>query len=297
MNSRKKEIKNNSIPFIYGFVAILLVLMVIIYPLIANIFNSFQTDTKNISQVSAEFVGLKNYKSMLESGLLKISFKNSIIFTVSSVVFAVIIGFLLAALLNNIKKGRSFYRSILVLPWVISPVVTGYAWRWLLNDKTGYINILLKKIGIIEDNILWLAKPNTALIAVVVGNIWRLFPFCMIMFLAALQSVPKELEEAAEIDGANTLKKFIYIVIPQIKRVFTIVVLLGFIWNFNDYTLVQIMTKGGPLNSTMVMPVLIRNLAFMNFRIGTGSALAVVLAVMLMILSIIYIRVIRVEID
>ena len=199
---------------------------------------------------------------------------------------------LIRPLLNNIHKGRFIYRSFLVLPWVISPTVAGFAWKWLYGDKSGYINIFLTRLNIIDSNITWLGNTKTALFAVIVANVWRLFPFCMIMFLAGLQAVSKELEEAANIDGANAWQRFFYIIMPQMRRVITIVVLLSFIWNFNEFAIIYVMTKGGPLNSTTVLPVIIRNLSFLNQRIGTASALAIILVVFLMILSVIYLKVI-----
>lgn len=282
-------------PYLYVIPAMVLVGAMVIYPLIGNILASLQTDMRAIMQEDREYVGLDNYRNAWNESLLQLSFKNSLMFTSSSAFFAVIIGFSIALLLNRIRRGRSILRVFIVTPWVVSPVVTAFTWRWLLDDTFGYINYILLKLGIISRNVIWLGTTATAFGSAVVANIWRSIPFTMIMLLAGLQAVSQELMEAAEIDGAGPWQRFQYVAFPQIKSVIIVVILLEFIWNFNDFTLIQILTKGGPMNSTMVVPILIRNLAFMNLRIGTASALAILLAIVLLILSVLYLRIVERE--
>ena len=264
--------------------------IVVLYPLISNIIISLQTDQQLIRTGNIKFVGFANYIGIWKEGLLQISFRNSLVFTLITVFFAFIIGFGIAILLNYVKSGSSIYRVTIVLPWVISPIVAGFTWRWLFNDTFGYINYTLKSLGITSKSIVWLGDQRMAFAAVSIAQIWRFFPFMMIMLLAGLKNVEKDQLEAASIDGAGPLQRFIHITIPQMKDIIIIVILLSFIWNFNEFGLIQVMTNGGPLNSTMVIPVLIQRLAFLNFRLGTGAAMSIVLTAILLILSILYLK-------
>jgi multiple sugar transport system permease protein len=186
---------------------------------------------------------------------------------------------------------------IIVLPWVISPVIAGFTWRWLLSDRFGYLNSVLLALGISKDPILWLGDPTLAFVSVVMAGTWRSFPFAMIMILAGLQRVSQELLEAAAIDGATAAQKFRHVTVPQIRSVLIVILLLNFLWTFNDFGLIQVMTQGGPLNATMVLPVLIRTLAFKHLRMGTASALALMLAAVLLALSVVYLRFAERDVD
>ncbi len=295
---RFARLRANLLPYLLVLPALILIGIVVIYPLISNVFNSLQTDYRFVQQVEKiEFVGFKNYKNAWTQGLFQLSIRNSFIFTFATVALSFVVGFFCAWLLNEVKRGRTFYRVLIVLPWVISPVIAGYTWRWLVNDQFGFLNHALKSLGLIDHNIIWLGDQNLAFITVIIAASWRLFPFVMIMLLAGLQKVSATLLEAADIDGASGWQKFIHITLPQVWSVVVVILLLSFIWMFNDFGIVHIMTKGGPLNSTMVIPVLIRILTFQHLRMGTASALALILAVMLMTLSIVYLKITDKDID
>lgn len=277
-------------PYLLVLPALLFIAVIVVYPLVSNIINSLQSDNRLLQQGLMEWVGLANYRSAWNEGLLQISIKNSVIYTVSCVTLAFLCGLVTALLLNRVVRARTAYRVFIVLPWVISPVVAGFAWRWLLNDNFGYVNYILFELGIIKHNIVWLGDPTFAFLAIILAGTWRIFPFVMIMMLAGLQSVSQDLLEAAEIDGAGTWRRFFAVTVPQTRSVMVVVILLTFIWMFNDFSVVYVMTKGGPLQSTMVLPVLIQHLTFINMRMGTASALALMLAVILLVLSILYLR-------
>ncbi len=161
------------------------------------------------------------------------------------------------ALLLNTKVGRitNVMGFILTIPWVISPVVAGFAWKWMLNDNFGVINYWLISLGIISEGITWLGNPTTALLCVIVARLWQFYPFAMVMFLAGLQAIPEEQYEAAAVDGASTLGKFLHITLPNLRSVSAVLLLLGVIWSFNDFNMVFVMTRGGPINASMVLPV------------------------------------------
>ncbi len=282
-------------PWLYVLPAIVLVCLVIVWPLASNIVGSLQVDKRILAGGHAGWVGLSNYEAAWNEGLLALSMRNSVIFTGSTVVVSFVLGFVVALLLNSIRRGAAAYRIIIVLPWVIAPVVAAITWRWLFDDTFGFVNYILTGLGIIRQNVVWLGEPALAFIPVIMASIWRFFPFCTIMILAGLQAVSRDLLEAAEIDGAGRWQKFAHVTVPQIRSVLVVVVLLSIIWNFNEFGIVQVMTQGGPLQSTMVLPVLIRNLAYLSLRLGTASALSVMLAVVLLAFSIVYLRVVERE--
>jgi multiple sugar transport system permease protein len=286
------------LPYLLILPAIILTAMIVIYPLISNVINSLQTDYRAIQQVQeVKFVGIANYIGAWNDGLLQQSVSNSFRYTVGVVVLSFILGFTCALLLNQLVRTQTFYRVLIVLPWVISPVIAGFTWRWLLNDKLGYLNAVLLGLGIIKDPVIWLGDPGRALISVILAGTWRSFPFAMIMILAGLQRVSQELLEAAQIDGASAAQKFRYVTVPQLRSVLVVILLLSFIWTFNDFGLIQIMTGGGPLSATMVLPVRINRVAFANLRMGTASALALTLSMVLLVLSIIYLQFAQRDVD
>ena len=296
----KKSIKSFALlwgaklqPYLYVSLAVIIVGTLILYPLIKNIINSLSTDQQFLAGGEISFVGFENYKNAWKQGLLQIALKNSFMFTIITVIASFISGFGAALLINFVNRGKAIYRVLIALPWVISPIVAGIAWNRLLAGRFGYVNYALQKIGIISEPIAWLANTDTALPSVIVANIWRVLPFTMIILLAGLKGVSKELEESAVVYGAGPWQVFRHVTVPQMKKIIVIVVLLNFTWNFNQFDIVQVMTKGGPINSTMVLPVLIKKLAFDNLRIGTASALAIILAVILLVLSVLYLAVIE----
>ena len=277
-------------PYLLVLPALLLIGGVVVYPLISNLIFSLQTDYRAIQQGATEWVGLANYRAAWGQGILQISVQNSFLFTTSCVALSFVLGFVTALLLNELARAQTIYRVLIVLPWIVAPVIAGFTWRWLLNDQFGYLNRALLSLGIIRQEVVWLGDTQLAMVAIIIAGTWRLFPFVTIMLLAGLQTVSQELLEAAEIDGASMWQKFVSVTVPQVRSVITVVILLTFIWMFNEFGIVQIMTQGGPLQSTMVLPVLIRSLTFKFMRMGTASALSVMLAAILLVLSVIYLR-------
>jgi len=168
--------------------------------------------------------------------------------------------------------------------------VAGFAWKWILNDNFGLINYWLTSLGILKEGITWLGNANTALICVIFARVWQFFPFAMVMFFAGLQAIPHEQYEAADVDGASMLSKFFHITVPNLSSVASVLLLLGIIWSFNDFNMVFVMTRGGPINASMVLPVLVREYSFVHFDIGKGSALSILTFAMLITMSFLYLK-------
>jgi multiple sugar transport system permease protein len=216
-----------------------------------------------------------------------------VLFTAGSVGLHLIIGLSLALLLNA-KINRSFRtiaRGILIVPWLLAPTVAGMIWVLMLAPF-GVVNGFLASIGVLDANatISWLGDPSTSLISVTAMNVWRAFPFFMVMLLAGLQSVPQQLYEAAEIDGATLRQQFWYITLPELRPVIATIVLLDSIWTFRAFDPVFVMTGGGPMHSSEVLATAIYFDGFQKLRFGYASAEAVIMFLVLFVVSAFYVR-------
>ena len=278
-------------PYLLLVPALLFTVFVLAYPLVQNLINSF-SDVSMITGNSG-WTGLSNYKHVFEDTLFWRSFRNTSVYAVVGTALALVMG-LGFALLLNLKLGKidTIMGCLYTVPWVISPVVAGFAWKWLLNDNFGVVNYWLAHLGIAKVGTTWLGDPHTALVCVMLARIWQFYPFAMVMFLAGLQSIPQEQYEAAAVDGATMIKRFFYITLPNLKTVTSVLLVLGVIWSFNDFNMVFVMTRGGPMNSSMVLPVLVREFSFVQFDLGKGSALSVMIFALLTTLSFLYLKVI-----
>jgi multiple sugar transport system permease protein len=269
--------------------ALLFTVFILVYPLAQNLVNSFQ----DVSLIRGRggWVGLENYKLIFSDDLFWLCFRNTLVYALAGTLLALLIG-LGFALLLNLKIGRlsHAFAALYTIPWVISPVVAGFAWKWLLNDNFGVINYWLSATGILNEKIAWLGDPRTALLCVIVARVWQFYPFAMVMFLAGLQAIPLEQYEAASVDGASAIRKFFDITLPNLRSVGSVLLLLGIIWSFNDFNMVFVMTRGGPINTSMVLPVLVRELSFVHFDLGRGSALSILIFLMLISLSYLYLK-------
>ncbi len=279
-----------STPYLLLAPALLFTGFILLFPLFQNLVNSLMHVT--LARQGGGWAGLDNYSRVLSDGLFWLAFRNTVAYAVAGTAAALLLG-LGFALLLNMRLGRfndvmSFLYSI---PWVVSPVVAGFAWKWLLNDSFGMLNEWLTRWGIVREDINWLGDPRTALLCVAVARIWQFYPFAMVMFLAGLQCIPQEQYEAAQVDGANPFRKFYHITLPNLRYVTSVLLLLGVIWSFNDFNMVFVMTRGGPINASMVLPVLVREYSFVYFDIGKGSALSILVFALLVLLSFFYLRV------
>jgi multiple sugar transport system permease protein len=279
-----------STPYLLLVPALLFTVFVLVYPLVQNLINSFS----DVSLITGRggWAGLRNYTHIFEDTLFWRSFRNTSVYAVVGTALALIIG-LGFALLLNLKLGKinTIMGCLYTVPWVISPVVAGFAWKWLLNDHFGIVNYWLASAGIVNAGTTWLGNPATALVCVMLARIWQFYPFAMVMFLAGLQSIPQEQYEAAAVDGATMIRRFFHITLPNLKSVSSVLLVLGVIWSFNDFNMVFVMTRGGPINSSMVLPVLVREFSFVQFDLGRGSALSVVVFALLTTLSFVYLKV------
>jgi len=262
---------------------VLIIVALIIILLSSNVYLSFIDDQGNLT--------FSNYVEVIKDPVFLIMLKNTVIWTIFSVAGQLLLGLLVAILLNQIKKGEVIYRSIiLILPWATLDIVAGVTWKWMFNDMYGVINDLLMKFGFISDYISWLAYPNLALTAVIIANIWKGFSLSGLFFLAGLQAIPNQLYEAAEIDGANAFQKFTHITIPQLKPILTTTLMFTTIWTINYFPLIYTMTGGGPGYGTETFVTYIYRISFKFLDYNKAAALSNILFVIILFISLLYLR-------
>lgn len=265
--------------------SIILLIILVIYPLFLTLTYSLS----DMSLTSTRYLGWTAYNKLFGNKMLPLVFKNSIIWTILVVFFQLLLGLGSAIVLNKPFWGRSLVRGIMILPWVMPGVVAGMVWRLIYDPQLGLLNHYLKSLGLIDQYLTWLSIPRSAIYAVIFSAIWKGFPFSMLMYLAGLQGVPAELYEAANIDGAGKWKQFFYVTLPSMQPIITITFLLTFIWTFNYFELIYVMTGGGPAESTHIFPTYVYDLAFKRFRFGDASRFAIFDFLFLLIFSLFYV--------
>lgn len=281
--------KKKIAPYLYVMPVLILLLIMYGYPLIKSIIMSLQ-DYKLTSSGSAPFNDFANFKKMFSDTDFLLLLKNSLIYVIISVVAQFVLGLILALCLKTKFRGRGIYQSIVFLPWAFSSFVVGLMFRWSFNGEYGVVNDILMKMGIIKENVAWLGTPGLSLAVVIITMIWMGIPFFGIMILAALQSVPDDIYEAADIDGCGMFRKFFSLTLPYIKPTIIMTVLLRTIWIFNSFDLIVIITGGGPVNYSQTLPSYMYSKAFASYDFGLASAFGVLLIVILGIYAVLFLK-------
>lgn len=269
-----------------GYALVIPLLLVIVgllaYPIISALLLSFQD---RMLGSPGRFIGLENYAELLFSDRrFRTVVSNSVIFTVISVAGKLLIGMGMAVLLNQHIAARAMFRGWLLLPWVAPTFVTALTWRWMFDGTSGIINYILMVFGVITTPIAWLGSGATALLAVIITNIWRGFPFFGVSLLAGMQAIPTELYEAADVDGASPWQKFWHITLPGVRTVLVVTTMLSTIWTFNDFQIVWIMTGGGPAYATHLFATYSYQVGFVGSRLGYAVAVSTILAPLLIVM-------------
>lgn len=277
-------------PYLYIAPVMILLLLMFGYPLIKSIVMSFQ-DYKLSRLDKVSWNNFKNYAAMFSDKNFGLLLKNSVIYVVAAVLAQFLLGLGLALALNGKFKGRGIYQSIVFLPWAFSAFVVGLLFRWSFNGEYGVVNDVLKKLGLIKSGISWLGTPGLSLLVVILAMIWIGIPFFGINILAALQSVPTDIYEAADMDGCGTIRKFFTLTLPYIKPTIIMTILLRTIWIFNSFDLVVIITEGGPANYSQTLPSYMYTQAFSSYDFGLAGAFGVLLMVILTLYALIFLRI------
>lgn len=263
--------------------ALTLVVVLNLLPLIQGVIISMQNQNM-IRPNPTAFVGAKHYIKALTADVeFWMAAGHSLYFTVFAVIGAYLLSLGLALLLNLDIMARGLFRALFLIPWVVPDVVTALLWKWFYSDQWGFANFALLKLGLVETPVLWLSTPGMAMPSVIIVQIWKLYPIMTVVLLAALQSVPKELIEAAKIDGANALQRFWFVTVNFIRPTSMIIILLGCIWTFQSFDIIYLLTGGGPADATLTLPVLVYVKAFWASQLGYASAIGVLILLCLLI--------------
>lgn len=268
-------------PYLFLLPALAFMGVFLFYPIV-DVFRLSFTNYNMITE--AQFVGLDNYKQLFNEPLFWKTLKNSFIYLIGVVPILVVAPIFLAILVNNKLKGIKWFRAAYYIPVVTSMVVVGIMWKWLYQGN-GILNYVLQSLGIISDQINWLTDPNIALFSVMAVTVWKGLGYYMVIYLSGLQSIPQELYEVSEIDGASWWQKHIHVTIPLLKPSIMLVTILSSIAAMKVFTEVYVMTKGGPLNSSKTLVYYIYQMAFENLNLGYAAAMGFVLFIIIFILS------------
>jgi multiple sugar transport system permease protein len=267
-----------------------LVLVALIgYPVV----NTFVSAFSRVSPVGniVSFGTLANYRQLAEDPNLPQVLRQTAIYTLVSVGITTVVSFVLALVLNQRFRGRTLAKALLLLSWAAPLSVVAILWRWIFHGQLGAFNYVLSEIGLIHEYRVWLGEPGTAMMAAIYVEVWSSIPFVTITLLAGLQSVPRDIYDAAKVDGADQVREFFDMTLPLMKPVTFIATLLSVIYAFNSFTIIWIFTKGGPAFRTDIIVTYLYKLAFINLDFGAASALATVTFAILIIFSVTYSRV------
>jgi len=269
--------------YLFLLPALAFTILFAIYPLVYNVELSFRDVTAiSLIQKTSQFIGLENYKEILKDPIFRHTALNTLIFTVLSIFFQFIIGFLIALLFNKDFPLRDFFLSIIMLPWFIPILVSGTIFKFFFMD-TGLINNIVLSLKLGSKVTHWITASNMAIYSLTIANIWLGIPFNFILLYTGLKGIPDELYEAAEIDGAIGWKRTLYITVPLLKPVIVTTLMLGAIFTIKVFDLVWVITGGGPGNASHLFSTFSYHLAFDNLNFGLGSAVAVIMILIIII--------------
>lgn len=252
--------------------ALLILLGLVVYPFFYAIWLSFLE--KSVGTVG-RFVGLNNFRYVITWPQFLAALSNTATFTIVAVAIKFALGMAVALVLNQHIRGRNFFRAFLLLPWVIPAFVVYLTWRWLYDPLQGLLNYALLDFGLITRPVAFLSSKETAMISVIIAHAWRGFPFFAVSFLAGMQTIPIELYEAAQVDGASRWQQFRHITLPSLYHIIGVVLLLQTIWTANAFEPIYLLTGGGPSDATTVYTLLAYLMGIVNLRLGEAAAVSV----------------------
>jgi multiple sugar transport system permease protein len=268
-----------------------LILVFVLIPLSSTLALGFFSRHLTRPDQSTTFVGLQNYQYLFEEGVIQPVLLHSIQISAGTVLAQLVIGMAIALLLNRQFVGRGVVRASFIMAWAVPTIAAAFVMRWLFDANFGAVNQVLVKLHIVSHGIAWLASPDTALLSVIIANTWKGLPYPVLIFLAGLQLIPQDIREASRLDGSRAWQEFFYVTLPHLRFVIVIFVVLRFIWTFNWFDFIYLLTGGGPAGATMVLPVRIYIAAFRTFNIGLASAMGTIMALTLIVFTVVFLRV------
>ena len=285
--NRKKKNRTSTQGTLLYMPAILIIFGIVVYPMLYALVMSFTG--YSVRKPVMNFVGMTNYIKILQDASFWQAVGRSLIFTFGSLIPQVVLGLAIAILLNHPDlRFKGLFRGLVIMPWLVPTVAVAMIFRWMFHDIYGIMNYILMDLHVLKEPVAWIANEHTAMFILILANVWRGVPMLITMFLAGLQGIPSDLYEAGQIDGANGWKRFSKITLPLLMPVVMVSGILRFIWTFNFYDLPWVMTGGGPAEATQTTPIYAYRRAFSSYRMGEGSAITMILFVILIIFAAIY---------
>jgi multiple sugar transport system permease protein len=266
--------------------ALIAILVLVIYPIFKIIEVSLRVGrTMSFAKISKLPVGLANYTAVLNDPQFWLSARVSVIYVVGSVAIAFAFGLLTALLLNSHLPGRRVFRTLILLPWAVPGVVASISFRWMFDGSFGVVNAILRDLGLLQGDLPWVVDARTALIVVILPTVWKAYPLITLTILAALQTIPQDLYEAAAIDGTSPAQRFRFVTWPGVAVAAMLSSLVSALWIFRDIDVVFASTGGGPAGATETLSLYVYNQAFQFFRMGTAAAAGLFMIVAALIVS------------
>lgn len=286
----KRKVKADYARWVFVLPALIIVGVLLIYPIFSSLYYSMTT--KHLIRPSYDFVGLANYQAVLSDPNFFKAFLTSIVWTICSLVGQLIIGFASALAINRVKVGKSVYRTLMIIPWAFPSIVIALSWKWILNGVSGFLPNILVQLGICSELPQFLSDNSLVFLTLIFINVWFGAPMIMVNVLSALQTIPQDQYEAAQIDGASKLQQFWHITVPHIKIVVGLLVVLRTIWVFNNFDMIYLLTGGGPANATTTVPIYAYNMGWGTKMLGKSSAVTMLLLAFLLLVCIVYFAII-----
>lgn len=243
--------------------------------------------------IGGDFVGLDNYWAVMQTPLFRTALRNTFIFTFGSELIKGVLGLALAFLLIRPFKGRMIVRSLIIIPWAMPIAISAIAWRWMFDPLYSVINWVLINAHIVSGFPQWLGEPGLAMSSVIMVNVWRGLPFSAIILMAGLTAVPQELIDASKVEGASFLQRWRMVMVPIIAPILFIALLFSIVFTFTDLSVVYLLTRGGPVNSTHVLPTFAFQLGILSGAVGRGAAVSLFMFPVLMAVAIWLLRILK----
>jgi len=278
----------------YAFIgpAFFLLLFLVAYPFVLSLW--FSLSDARVGETGS-FIGLGNFARLLRSGIFIQTLQNSIVFTAAALTAKTVLGMVLALLLFRLARFKRLIRGAVLLPFIVPTALSTLVWWWMFEPLYSVVNWTLKSLHLVNRDIPWLPDPYLAMFTVILVNTWRGLPFFAITVLAGLMSIPREFYEAAEVDGATSRQRFWHVTLPLLKPVLAVVILFSTIFTFSDFNIVQVLTRGGPVNTTHLFATLAYQIGLQGGNLGQGAAISLFLFPMLALVVFLQLRYIRKE--
>jgi multiple sugar transport system permease protein len=286
----RRHLLGKDAPLAYLFLSPVLLILagLIAYPFFSSIYLSLQD---KMVGAPGTFVGFQNYVTLVQDAIFRKTVVNTFIYTVTGVALKAILGMIIALVINEEIRARNLMRALCFLPWAFPSLIVALNWKWIYEgSQAGLLNMLLYESGLVSTYVRWLSDANLALFSVIAAMVWQGTPFYAMMFLAGMQAIPKELYEAAEVDGASIVQRFFNITLPSLTNVIIITTLLSTIWTANNIVFVYILTGGGPDYATHIFPTLAYELAIGSRRLGLGATVPLMFLPILVMIIIVLTR-------